>query len=358
MKKFFFAFLLALCAWSAPAQKTEPLVLEDSASWCMVLLPDPQSYIKFDYNQPVFELMQQWIRYNRDRLNIRLVLCTGDLVEQNNRMSAPDGINGNQTSTQQWQAVSRAFGIIDDAVPYILCTGNHDHGYERAENRYSQLNSYFPPDRHALYARLLKGMFKNDSGVETLENAWYEFEAPTGEKYLIVSLEFDARRAVVEAAKELVARPEYAGHRVVFLTHAYMRSMTSGNKRLVKNNYGIADKTCGEALWRDLIEPCPQASMVFCGHVVGDMSHRGHVGFRTDRNAAGRPVHQMEFNAQAEGGGWHGNGGDGWLRVLEFKPDGKTVTVHTFSPLFGISPSTADLSIRKEPYDYFSFELD
>ena len=50
MKKTLLSLLLALCAWSAHAQKTEPLALEDSASWCMVLLPDPQSYIKFDYN--------------------------------------------------------------------------------------------------------------------------------------------------------------------------------------------------------------------------------------------------------------------------------------------------------------------
>ena len=26
----------------------------------------------------------------------------------------------------------------------------------------------------------------------------------------------------------------------------------------------------------------------------------------------------MMFNAQTEGGGWHGNGGDGWLRIMEF----------------------------------------
>ena len=64
------------------------------------------------------------------------------------------------------------------------------------------------------------------------------------------------------------------------------------------------------------------------------------------------------FNAQAEGGGWHGNGGDGWLRILEFHPDGKTVTVHTFSPLFAVSPSTVGLSLRTEPYDHFSFSLE
>lgn len=40
----------------------------------------------------------------------------------------------------------------------------------------------------------------------------------------------------------------------------------------------------------------------------------------------------MMFNAQTEGGGWHGNGGDGWLRIMEFMPDGKTIKIKTFSP--------------------------
>ena len=202
-------------------------------------------------------------------------------------------------------------------------------------------------------------MFENAAGVKTIENAWYEFKAPTGENYLIVSLEFQPRRAIVEAARKLVARPEYRNHRVVWLTHGYMNSEVLGNSLISQNDYPtLTDVTLGDALWRELIEPSANSSMVLCGHVVDDMSHRGHVGFRTDKNRAGRSVHQMMFNAQAEGGGWEGNGGDGWLRVLEFHPDGRTVTVHTFSPLLGIIPSTVGISLRTAPYDHFSFTLD
>lgn len=51
--------------------------------------------------------------------------------------------------------------MLDDTIPYILCTGNHDYGYKSSENRYSQLNSYFPPNRDSRYAELLTGMFEN-----------------------------------------------------------------------------------------------------------------------------------------------------------------------------------------------------
>ncbi len=66
----------------------------------------------------------------------------------------------------------------------------------------------------------------------------------------------------------------------------------------------------------------------------------------------------MTFNAQALGGGWHGNGGDGWLRILEFIPNERTVKVHTFSPFFANSPSTKHLAWQVESWNDFTFELD
>ena len=105
MKPIRILLLLALLSGpclTARAQKVEPLMLEDSASWSMVLLPDPQSYVKYGYNQPLLEVMTRWIRYNVKRLNIRLVLCTGDMVEENFRtVSGGDGWPGDQPSTEQ-----------------------------------------------------------------------------------------------------------------------------------------------------------------------------------------------------------------------------------------------------------------
>lgn len=102
MRKLIILLILAcLNGPFAAAQNPEPVALSDSSSWCMVLIPDPQTYTKFDYNHPTFELMMHWIKQNKRRLNIRLVLCTGDLVEQNQR-TVPDGVNGNLPSDKQW----------------------------------------------------------------------------------------------------------------------------------------------------------------------------------------------------------------------------------------------------------------
>src|SRR5690606_26111810 len=74
--------------------------LSHADSWSLVLVPDPQSYVKFERNQGVLDLMTGWISEYIDSLNIGMVLCTGDLVEHNDWLN-PNGTQGNQPGKQQ-----------------------------------------------------------------------------------------------------------------------------------------------------------------------------------------------------------------------------------------------------------------
>ena len=83
-----FNYLLAgiLCAsvTCLPAQhRADPQKLVNPESFSMILLGDPQGYTKYDINQPLFDLCTAWIADNIESLKIKAVLCTGDLVEQN-----------------------------------------------------------------------------------------------------------------------------------------------------------------------------------------------------------------------------------------------------------------------------------
>ena len=98
-----------------------------------MLLGDPQGYTKYDLIQPLFELCTAWIADNIDQLRIKAVLCTGDLVEQNENMVL-DRRMLNQTSREMWEAASRALARLDNKVPYIISAGNHEYGYKKAEN--------------------------------------------------------------------------------------------------------------------------------------------------------------------------------------------------------------------------------
>ncbi len=356
MKKLIIIAFILLGISTQMMSQPEQVVLENEKSWTMIVLPDTQTYMKFEQNQPIFDIITRWIKLNKDVLNIELVLCEGDLVEQNNILVG-DGLNGDQNSQQQWTSIRDAFSVLDTVVPYILCTGNHDYGSEGAENRYSQFNSFFPPNKSTATYNILSGMMPNSTGEKTLENAYYDFTSPHGIKYLIMSLEFNARDTIVQQAKTIVSQDKYLNHRGIVLTHSYMYSMADDNELVEKEDYKVKDVTHGKRLWEQLIEPSVNIEMVFCGHIAGIGDFKKNVGYRNDKNAKDKPVHQMLFNAQADGGGWYGNGGDGWIRILEFLPDKKTVIVKTFSPLFAISPITINKAWRTEAYDQFRFEL-
>lgn len=346
---------ISILATSLKAQPNAPQ-LENGDSWTMIVLPDPQSYIKFEQNQPIFSLITRWIKLNKEKLNIELVLCEGDLVEQNNIPNG-DGTNGNQNSTQQWTAVREAFSILDTVLPYILCTGNHDYGFKSAENRQSQFGEYFKAQDMVATNQLLAGTMPNAFGEKTLENAYYEFLSPHGVTFLIMSLEFAPRDTIVKQASAIISRKKYINHKGIILTHSYMKSTVDKNILIKHDPYKLKDATRGKELWEKLIAPSSNIEMVFCGHFAGVKNIKQGVGYRKELNAGQKNVHQMLFNAQTEGGGWNGNGGDGWIRILEFLPDKKTVIIKTFSPYFAYSPSTIDKAWRKKSYDNFNLEL-
>ena len=111
------ALLLTACTLLATVQATaqkraERLSLENPESFSMILMGDPQSYVKYDINQPVFELTTAWTADNIENLKIKAVLVTGDLVETNDN-AVPVRSMANQTSRQMWESVSRSFERLD-----------------------------------------------------------------------------------------------------------------------------------------------------------------------------------------------------------------------------------------------------
>lgn len=355
-KSLLLLLVASILCYTLPAQQNEYVkpALNDKDSWSLVLLPDIQTYIKFDYNQPILDLMLAWVNNNAETLNTRMVMCTGDLVEQNDLFN-PNGKSANQASVSQWGAVSAAFGRLDGILPYILTTGNHDYGILSAENRFTHFDEYFPPNKNRLNQKMLREVGMNAEGRPTLANATYEFVSPHGRKFLVLVLEFAPRDEILEWAKGVIEKEQYKDHTVILLTHSYM---DSNNRHIVQEGYKLPNPNYGEAIWQKLVQPSKNIRMVLAGHIGKPDDPKGHIAFRVDENAGGKKVNQMVFNAQALGGGWHGNGGDGWLRILEFLPDGKTVKVKTFSPLFAISPTTQKYAWRTEPHDEFTFELD
>ena len=366
------AILMLICAATmAQAPKGEPQIpvypqLQDEKSFSMILVPDPQSYVKFAANQPLFELQTAWIAQNIDRLNIKAALFTGDMVEQNGKLISagiPNENNGDQTGRQQWEAVSRALARLDNRIPYIVAQGNHDIGHITATDRHTVVPQYIYPERNIKFEKTLVATCPNWQGVHTMENSPYEIQDKEWGKLLIVTLEFAPRDEAIEWAKELTASKRFENHRVILLVHSWLNNR---GERIAKEGYTLNPCNWAEAVWQKLVYPSKNISLVLCGHTgtapkiekdVLSTDYSPTSSLRTDKAADGHEVVQMMFNSQQGDGDWNGNGGDCWLRILEFLPDGKTISVRTFSPLFAQSRLTQHLAWRTAAYDRFEIRI-
>ncbi|GAB3018430.1 metallophosphoesterase [Niabella terrae] len=356
-------FILSHCYTQEVYQKPK---LDHRDSWSVILLPDIQNYVKWSYNQPILDLMMAWIEHHIDSLNIRLVLHTGDIVEENDLFIPAD--NGNLTAQKQWEFAHRAFSRLDGKVAYMTALGNHDFSFDANLKRSSRFGEFFKIDDNPLNRKALVQNGWDESGQPSLQNSVYELKSVNGGKdMLFMTVENMPRDTTLGWARRITALPQYKDHRVVLLTHAYLTprdTLWSGaprwiiyepyvkqNKSQKSERYLIPNANNGKQIWEKLVQPATNIEMVLCGHINGE-------GYRADKNLSGKTVHQMLFDMQMEGGGHlQGNGGDGWLRILEFYPDDKTVKVKTFSPLFAASPSTRHLAWKKDKRNEYSFQL-
>lgn len=342
-----------------PVEKYVAPALAWQDSWMMVVVPDTQGYVKNNRNHGIADIMFTWISENVDALKIQQVLIAGDLVDQN-RSTNIRPTNNTCTGYQQWQAISRAVSRLDGVVPYIPCTGNHDYGWNSAQDRGTYFNEFFHPGRNTKWSNILRECGPNSFGQHTLENAVYEFVTPNGQKIVIISVAFAPTDAQLAWARNLF-NTKYKDHFGILLTHAYLNGRNNNCSRITKKSYIIERRkggNVGDDIFKKLVSKCPNLRMVICGHMSKWMDWDGCVGYSKSVNESGKSVHEILFDPQALGGGWSGSGGDGWIRLMEFSKDMKQVKVRTFSPLFAISPATRHLAWHTQPYNDFVINID
>jgi len=292
------AWLAVLVAALASAQEPLPWV---DGSTTLVLLPDTQWYSK---SKPqYFEAQTKWIIAQQAARRIAYVLHMGDITETD--------LPG------EWEVAKRAMGLLDGKVPHVLITGNHDY---TGGGRQTRLNEYFPPAACRQWPT-----FGGTCEDGRLENNYHLF-ALGGRPWLILGLEWAPRPAVIAWADQILAR--YPERRAIVATHAYLFrdntrfDHTKGAQRANPYGYG-GDGADGEDLWQKLIRRHANVQLVVCGHV-----RTGGVAYLASEGRHGNVVHQILNDYEAIGGN-----GRGYLRLLEFLPDGQGVQVKAYSPV-------------------------
>jgi hypothetical protein len=300
-------------------------------SWTLVVLPDTQVYAQ---NYPeLFEDQTRWIVENKDRHNIKYVLHLGDIVNNN-------------TALIQWTNARAAMSILDGVVPYAIVPGNHDYGPGgSASDRSTYFNEFFPLTNYLSWPTFGGVMEPNK-----LDNSYHLFSAG-GVDWLILALEWGPRNGAASWASQIASN--YPAHKKILITHAYMYfddtrydwATKGAVQRWNPHAYGTANDVGGtndgEELWEKVVKVHPNFVMVFNGHVLND-----GLGRLSSTNEHGDVVHQMLVNYQMKA-----LGGEAFLRLVEFHPDGKTVQVKAYSPYYGTYKTDAEnqFSLTLEP---------
>lgn len=274
-------------------------------NFTIIVLPDTQNYVTSSARAAIFTNQTEWIVANKDKLNIKFVIHEGDIVS--------DPYN-----PAQWDYADASLIVLDDNdIPYSVVPGNHEHtsSDDPTSSVHSNYNNYFPWWRYAgkpWYGGRYSGYSNNFQKMTIGE-----------EKYIFISIDWCPASDELDWMNGVLNT--YPDRKAIITTHSYLddaaNTTQSGNSRC--NRYGTGNTTY---IWNQ-IKQHKNAQIVLCGHEHDGPSNNDGEEKRTDLNDYGLPVYQMLANYQG-----YSNGGNGYLRILEFAPAEDKIYVKTYSP--------------------------
>jgi hypothetical protein len=295
--------------------KKGPPPIPEKGSFCVILLPDTQHYS--ERFPKTFTIQTTWIAEQKKSRNIQGVLHLGDITNRN--------------TVAEWKNASASMTVVEEVkLPFAYCPGNHD--YSRGgggTDRTTLLNEYFSIERLKKQSTFGGSYDREPTRTENSFHRW----TIRDRSFLILALEFGPRNDVLRWANDVLDK--HPRHEAIVITHAFIYFddtrydwKTMGNKQNWNPHaYGMAkasndDVNDGEEIWQKLISKHENVILTLNGHVLGD-----GLGRFSSKTPGGRSVPQHLVNFQMRP-----NGGDGWLRILEFKEDG-TMAAVDYSPL-------------------------
>ena len=279
--------------YSARAQVTAP-------DFSVIVLPDPQNYS--ESYPAIFNAQTQWIVNNSANYNIQFVLGEGDIVNVADQPA-------------QWQNADAAVKLLDDAkMPYVLTLGNHDYDHFNPSARgTTAFNAYFGPSRYAQYS-WYKGGFPSGTN-----DNFYAVFTVNGKQYLVLALEFVPRDTALDWAKTVLdANPD---KEIIVVTHSFLFTDSTRADQCNNNDLPPSGNNQGEDVWQKLLINYPNLSLVVNGHFVGNASRRADLGLKQNL------VNELFADYQGLA-----NGGNGWMRIMTFRPLLNRIDVLTYSP--------------------------
>ncbi|GIP62560.1 hypothetical protein J32TS6_11150 [Virgibacillus pantothenticus] len=272
-------------------QKVSVIVQDQIANlgenFSFVWMADTQYYSEsYPY---IYEKQTEWIAENKEALNIEYVFHSGDLVNVYDDL-------------EQWDVADRSMQTLDDAnIPYGVVAGNHDVNNKSRD--YSYYGQFFGEDRfknNAYYG----GSFKDNRGH-------YDLMSVNGMDFIMVHLGWGIEEDGIEWLNDVLQA--HPNRKAILNVHEYL--LATGSR-----------SPTGDQLFEEVVVPNENVFAVLSGHyhnaqtLIDEMDDNGD-------GIADRTVYQML--ADYQGGP---EGGQGYLRILNFNMNTKQIGVETYSP--------------------------
>ncbi len=287
----------------------------NTAPFRVALLPDTSAYAAETEGGSTAMLAAQtrWIADSAAPLGIRLVLHSGNVTRDN--------------TPTEWQRVQTQFGSLPDLMPCTLALGERD-GLSGPIGQTDPFNAFFPVNQ-LRQTPGFGGVFESNRA----ENIYFYFTGG-GIDWLVLALEFGPRDAVVAWANRIVAA--HPQRKVIVLTHAQVAGDDLWHGTSVAHSETPAEfgrRNNGMELWHKLLRRHPNIALVLSGS-ADDGS-----GQRVDEGDYGNAVVQIstDFSSQL-------NGGNGYLRLLQFVPDEDKLVVSAYSPYLDADGTSFEIS--------------
>lgn len=291
----------------------------------LIGLPDTQYYTEEPQGGPngvrqqasnaIFKAQTQWIADNRTNRNIVFVSHLGDCSQ-----------NGNAFEVE-WKRADTAIKKIEspnvplaDGIPYSICVGNHDQGNASGNPTAPTTfyNQYFGEARFS-------GRSYYGGHYGSNNDNHYELFSVGGIDFIHISLEFNNNSGATNQAVLLDV-----------LNWADNLLKTYPNRKGIVASHWILEIGTnapfggpGAQIYNQLKDN-PNFMLMLCGHQHGE-------GRRSDVLNNGGTIHTLLSDYQART-----NGGNGWLRIMEFSPANNQVRIKTYSPTLNQFETDAD----------------
>jgi hypothetical protein len=302
-------------------------------------------------NPGLFRSMNRWILSNWAAYNGKLVIHTGDLVQ--------DG-----SKAEQWKKAGEAMSVfLQNGVPYTWCAGNHDDlvlgdqfsGWignqwgapaldPETVGRHVNGNSYPTGNEtavsHAIAAGSAQWIGDFNNGMDTA----LRFTA-NGLNFLVINLEWNATQPVLQWAESILDTPQFSDHNAILAPHAYVNA--SGQS--YDPSQGPVMATFSEG-FVSLLDAHPNVFLTLSGHFATDSGYytpspvRGRNQLMFDRqDRCDYANKEVEDDADASG----------VTQPDRFKVGGATVTILNFDTVENlIHVSTYDVYTGHWRVDY------